>query len=478
MKKWLFILLGFTTLVVTSCASPSPTPVPTMVVEHALNTVAPPTVTETAVLPTATLTPQPTNTPIPPTATPLPTITPTPAPAPPGEILFMFYPYIDMATFSPSSTLYKAVPSANANEWQLIPIMEDVFPGFMDVSPDGSKLAFSMTHDTDGDGITTSGGYGVDYRDIFIYDLQQDHIQQLSDTRNYSNPIWTQDGQSIITMSPENKVVDIFLDGTPQETLLSLSHTRTGSLSISPDDKLLLYTMYYDASRGKDLLAYDRDTQESTILRENDPSNVNFATYTWNATGEWWAYGDGANDKFILNRDTLDLSLLWETDSIQLIGWSPRGDELAFYTQYTNSRNTVHIWNPTTQSTTELLTADNFHYSLWSPDEDILAVNLIENGKQQIVWLDANTGSTRVLLEAEPDQTLRLHAWSPDSQWLLLKIVEGEIKVGELGGAEGDSSGLYVLHIDSGQIYQIMDLSNGKSNHFLWTPISPNRNGN
>ncbi len=462
MKKWLFIPLIFALLVLYGCkfTPAAPAPTPTVTAQPSPTPTALTTITPQTSSPTATLMPNLTNTPVPLTPTPLPTITPTPLPTPPGQIFFMLSP--DPAYGNEPWALYRAVPDGSPDTWLVTPIMENVVPGGggIQLSPDQSKFVVSLVHDIDGDGelYYVSGLRPepvTDFSDLFIYDLVQDAMWILPDTRRHTVPVWMPDSQAIISISNDHEIVNTFLDGTPREIIVPQSMNPGGSLTISPDGTLLLYTTggspYY-------LWAYDRETDEFTLLRSG--TNINFGASPWNVSGDWWAYGDLAGNTFVLNRNTLTLIELVPEEISGGMTWSPDGQILTHIV----NRSALYFLEPYTLSSFEVLIADLLHFFTWSPHENVLAIQLTENDHQRIILYDADTDNTRVLLESEPEQSYRLRSWSPDGQWLLLVI------------EDATGSGIYVLHVDSGALYQVMDIADGVSNYFLWAPISPDHN--
>ena len=450
MKKWLFIPFTFALLLVTSC---TPAPTPTVMAQLSPTPAALVTVTPIPTSATATLMPVPTNTLVPPTVAPLPTITPTPLPTPPGQIFFAWH-----SDDGKSNILYRAMPANSADDWQIIPVIEDVVPSRMRLSPDQSKLAFMLRHDTNGDGELTTSGYEADLYDIFIYDLLQNEIWQLPNTRQHVSPVWVSDNQSIVSMSNDNEIVNTFLDGRVSETFLSLPH-HGGSLSISPDGKLLLFAMRHDDSNRDKLYAYDRDTGETTILQ--DSVGGTFSASTWNSTGEWWAYGDGlVGNVFVLNRETLEFIPLTPDSWGARIDWSLDGNKLAF----TKDRKALHLWYPDTLSSDEILTAEVIHAFFWSPQADMLAVLVTQNEEQKIIIFDPNSGETHVLLTAMPEQDLFLHDWSSAGEWLAISLQEYSER------PEVIYSDIHVLHVKSGTLHLVKDSIGGLPRFLRWVP--------
>ena len=471
MKNQLFILFLLLAMLGGGCAAPAlpPTPIPSPTFSGpALNpapatTTAAPTPMETAARPTALPTLPP------PTPAPEPTIAPTPWPfePPTGQIFFFYAP--DPLDFEPHGelneyNLYRADATGDPNEWQIITIFTQTVPSSILLSPDRTKLSVLLTYDTNGDGRLTTGAM-PDLRDVFIYYLLQESIQQLTTTQVPENPI------NSIAWMPENDVIlachaheiaKILIDTPLPEIILSASDFAfKGTFTLSPDKNLLIFPTTGSAIEegvyeGNDRLqAFMIDTSAFTILQD-DGVFLNMTRPAWSPNGNWLAYGNARGQTFILNANTLSFSpLLADEERTYPTGWSRDGRWL----NVVKNSNSLLLWNPETQETTELLSSDEVKNPIWSPQTNQIAVSLIRDSAEELLLVDAETGNMQTLLSAVPDRHINPYSWSPDGNWLLLLIEEPK------------QSGLFVLHPASGALFPVMDTTGGLLGYsHVWIP--------
>lgn len=201
-------------------------------------------------MPTFTATARPTTrtaTPLPPTATPEPTATPTPWPFdPPTGQIFFFYAsetWYDMGyerLVAEEYNLYRADATGNPADWHITTIFTQTSSASsVQLSPDQIKLALRLSHDTDGDGRRDS-------LDIFVYDLSQASMQQLTTPNEEGTSpasfIWMADSKTVFA-GYSNRIVKLPVAGGTPETLLSLpDYALGGWYTLSPDGNLLVFT--------------------------------------------------------------------------------------------------------------------------------------------------------------------------------------------------------------------------------------------
>ncbi|MCA9950406.1 MAG: PD40 domain-containing protein [Anaerolineales bacterium] len=470
MKRWLMIWMLLVTMFCVGCVTqeeldPAATASPTAPTSALKPVTAVATLQATATLPpTTTPVVIPTDAPPEPTGTPQPTITPTlpPLEPPPGEIFFFLQPEGQDAF-----NLYRANAPDHAAEWQITTILEQISPPLVpiQISPDKSKLAFLLTHDTNGDGELTWHPIR-DHQDIFVYDLTKDSIRQLTNTQTSEGEsggiVWALDSRAVISIY-FHQIENILLDGSLSETILSFADIAAeGGVTLSPDGELLIFSTTGSAidegvfQGGGKLQAFVPNSGSLTMIHDKGV-NLAIGQNAWSPDGKWWTYNDPSGDILMLDREKMEVFYLVTGEAIGgNPHWSMDGNWLAFK----SDQGSLSLWNPDTQIKTEFLNADFVNDPLWSPYSNYhLAATLVQEDIEQLITFDVATGNIYTHLEAMPEQDFDLYGWSPDGDWLLLSITDPT------------QSGLFVMHLDSGAMAQVIDTTGGiLVNAHIWVP--------
>lgn len=424
-------------------------------------------------MPTFTATARPTTrtaTPLPPTATPEPTATPTPWPFdPPTGQIFFFYAsetWYDMGyerLVANEYNLYRADATGNPADWHITTIFTQTSSASsVQLSPDQIKLAFRLSHDTDGDGRRDS-------LDIFVYDLSQASMQQLTTPNEEGTSpasfIWMADSKTVL-VGYSNQIVKLPVAGRTPETLLSLpDYALGGWYTLSPDGNLLVFTTSgpvidpeHRSFQGNTLLhTFRLDTETLTLVYDHRGGLFNILQPAWPPDSQSLIFGSHGN-MFVLDTNRSELSPLIiaeEGDNIIPRGWSADGRWLSAF----KNNNTFLLWDSTTETALELLTGDGFRNPVWSTRENQLAITLVNGDSEEMLLINAETGSTQTLLPPSTRRHSRPYSWSPNGDWLLLYLEEPE------------QSGLYILHPDTGTIFPVIDSMGGLVDYVhVWSP--------
>ena len=353
------------------------------------------------------------------------------------------------------------MPGATANDWLVETILTDMnLEGpSITVSPDQTKLALLLLDDTDGDGKLVHN-VGGDIRNIYIYDLIAHSIGRLTNnTRSTLSVSWLPDSQAV-TYPQSEKVFTIRLDDANPMLLFQLPEDdHVAQLTWSPDCQDLI--LHVNAQLTG-LRVYEPDSDRLYPVYETVSGNVFFSG--WSLDGRWLAfthYGSHVYGNWryvaVLNKESLEVfRLVFGEDYMSSPpDWSMDSQWLAF----TKNESVLSLWNAETFTVTDVLSGTNMSIPVWSPLENRLAVALVENGVAQVVTLDPHANLVAEVFRSELFQTVKLFAWSPDGEWLLLSA------------ANEDQSGLYIVHAYNGISYKVMDTTGGEPPwELVWLP--------
>lgn len=187
-------------------------------------------------------------------------------------------------------------------------------------SPDGKNIAFSSNRNSLLDNLI------FDDAEIYVINLDNYEIQQLTKARDYSNtPSWSPDGQQIAFMSNRDGDWDIYImnsDGTGMDENITKNTSSERFPSWSNDGKFIVY--HSDRDGNNNLYLYNLETGEETRLT-NKPSSE--FTGRWSHDDNWITFAsdrDGDYEIYIINVKTKEEIKITDNDTGDgLQNWIP-----------------------------------------------------------------------------------------------------------------------------------------------------------
>jgi serine/threonine-protein kinase len=164
------------------------------------------------------------------------------------------------------------------------PLSDDIRP-FADpqLSPDGTRLAVDVSHEGK--------------RDVWIYDLARRLSTRItSGIGDNWTPIWSPDGDWILYAAGSGDsygIVRIAADGSGTPETLLEDDVLVRPLSVSPDNKRLLY--FRSPSGRPDVLGLDLETGQTAPIVEG--SHIDYDAQ-FSPDGRWIAYGSNESGTF------------------------------------------------------------------------------------------------------------------------------------------------------------------------------------
>ncbi|MEP7271602.1 MAG: S9 family peptidase [Acidobacteriota bacterium] len=314
--------------------------------------------------------------------------------------------------------------------------------GAVKFSPDGSKIAYS---------VTSNDLTGVPYSQLWLVDVATGQSTRVGEeTSRGSQPVWSPDGHSIAYMGSTGGKSGLIVargDGTSPAWVADVAGTNssaltnTGStLAWSPDSKSIAYVHATAGPETKnatgDPMVITRFLYKPTLSEGNTRFNDNRRLHIFLldvATGRSRQLTDGVSDEHSLD-------------------WSPRGDEIVFVSNrepdadqfFNNDLFTVRVADGTIR---RLTTTENAEYRpVWSPDGRTIAYEGTRRGLTDLettmedthVWvLDADGGNRREV-GSGIDNRQGPPTWAPDGKSLFFTVQErGTVKLYRLPIAGG-----------------------------------------
>jgi serine/threonine-protein kinase len=176
-------------------------------------------------------------------------------------------------------------------------VSERQFYRSMRFSPDGNRLALSVTAD--------------DRTDMFVYDLTRDTMSRLTSTGKGRHPVdypnWTPDGKHIISAYPGPSGFGLAwyrADGSGGEPQVLLdSNVRVFPSSVSPDGKRIAYTRIDPGESSYDVWVLPLDATDPEHPKAAKPevflqSPANESVPAFSPDGRWIAYISSETGRF------------------------------------------------------------------------------------------------------------------------------------------------------------------------------------
>jgi Tol biopolymer transport system component len=271
--------------------------------------------------------------------------------------------------------------------------------GSVQFSPDGSKIAYSVTN---------NDGPGGPYSQLWLLDVATGQSTRVGeDTSRGGQPVWSPDGRSIAYMGGTGGKSGLIVargDGTGPAWMAEVAGTNSSALTNtgrtiawSPDSKTIAYVHAMPGPETKDAtgdpMVITRFLYKPTASEGNTRFNDNRRLHIFLldvATGRSRQLTDGVSDE-------------------HSVDWSPKGDEIVFVSNrepdadqfFNNDLFTVRVADGTIR---RLTTTENAEYwPVWSPDGGTIAYEGTKRGLTDLettmedthVWVMVTDGSGR-----------------------------------------------------------------------------------
>jgi len=272
-------------------------------------------------------------------------------------------------------------------------------------SPNGNKIAFSVTSGQSDDGtyvITSEGTNKIE-------------LSMGLDAGSYSNAVWSPDGSKIAFFSFGTNVTlyTINPDGTELISLIEFPHpSETGSidsrgLSWSPDGTWMAFLTEYGL--------YIISTDGSELMKLIDSGEYHIKDYVWSPNGAQITFSKASNLHIL---DLYDSSMTQLTDylmsNVNDLSWSPDGSKIIFSGRddsLDEPQWNVYVINADGSQLSKI--TNNLYSSehgAWSPDSTKIAFE----SRSQLYVIDAD-GTNQTQLTDNPHLGVQYPiVWSPD----------------------------------------------------------------
>jgi tricorn protease len=289
-------------------------------------------------------------------------------------------------------------------------------------SPDGKKLAYDIKSREFRTWKRYKAGRA---QDVFIYDLDKDEVQRVTDFEGTDNfPMWVGDAIYFTSDRDENHKLNIWRYDIPSKAFTQVT---------TFDEYDVLWP-----SRGGDRIVFENagylywidtntgETKQIEVMLGSDKPFVrpvykkvdsSIESYTISPSGARAAFG-ARGDVFTVPAEHGIARDITRTPAVREreVEWSPDGKWIAYLSEQTGE---YEIWVRPQDGTGEAkqVTKGSDAWIIgprWSPDSKQLA---FVDTKHRLWTVDVESGS-RHELDSSPYGQINNHAWSPDSRWL------------------------------------------------------------
>ena len=299
-----------------------------------------------------------------------------------------FFNAFSNAIYGPSDDEIQS--SAKTNQTRLITHgNRDFYP---DLSPDGTKIAFSS--DRDGN--------------FEIYTMNADGTNQTNVSNSASDdmrPSWSPDGTKIVFTSEKDGNAEIYVmnaDGTNQ-TNVSNNALEDGLPSWSPDGTKIVFSSYRDGNW--EIYTMNADGTNQTNISNSDhvkPMHSIDLSPDWSPDGTKIAFSswrDGHSEIYIMNTDGTNQTNITNTQHPEEEpSWSPDGTKIAYVVPGLPNINYMRdIWIMDIDGSNQknITNTNNFDESdpSWSPDGTKIVINTHESeDRAESGWVKMKIG--------------------------------------------------------------------------------------
>jgi Tol biopolymer transport system component len=437
-------------------------------------------VTETAVLPTATsgitatleitatdtpLLGTPTSevtptTPAPATATAELTITPTLVlPSIPGRIAYLWSPEFSSGESPLTYNLNFAIPGSTPGEWQIETALSGLSAQFMFPSPDQSRFALTQYKNVE-TGELGYSRFGGNTFDVYVYELADGSFARFTDNHfeQYPEVSWSPNNREF-TYAMNRAIWRVNLDDSSVQQLVDGFPGSLYNHSWSPDGQWLAII----SARSEEEMVYNPNKLDifnpSTGTLLPIVSEMEQGSLIWSPDSQWLAFTKtNEGGIFVLDVSTFAVTeLLSPEHGYVVAAWSPDSLWLASIENPFREISPLYLSNVNTITTTELPPAADFRSITWSPDSTQIMTTVYDEEQAKLVIVNVLDGSTRELFAIDRvdinereygfEHILELQGltWSPDGEWFLF-----------YAEPEG-TAGLYVIHYRGSEAYLIVE---------------------
>lgn len=274
--------------------------------------------------------------------------------------------------------------------------------GQPDLAPDGKQVVYS-------------GWPG-----LYIYNLANDTVQQITEGERDSHAVWSPDGRSIIFVNSRNFFSALFrYDVVSGERQQLTNYQNDLEPDWSPDGERVVFTTSRDGFQeiysmrpdGTDLRRLTQNTNQNDLRARYSPDGQSIA-YMTN-----YSVGDGTGEIWVMNADGTQPHQITNNneDDSQPI-WSPNGRYIVFTGRAADTSLDLFVYDFQTglvRQITALPTIDA--NPVWSPDSEWIAfVSYTTDGQQSQINLTRPDG-TSLRPTADVHRDYSLHLWLPSS---------------------------------------------------------------